>query len=77
MANTQTIIKRVEFVIEDEVTHCNVLYSSDEPENPIWGGGWKTKTFPASQNVVSILSNDLIDYVSWDNGREGVDDDEK
>lgn len=70
MANAHLTIKRVEFIIEDELTHCNVLYSSDEPGTP-WGGGWKTKTFPKSKSALDILKDDIKDYIMWNSGREG------
>ena len=71
MANAQTKIERVEFILEDELTHCNLFYSSNEPGTP-WGGGWKTKTFPASKSAIDILKDDVSDYLMWNNGREGV-----
>lgn len=69
MANVQTTIKKVEFIIEDELTHCNILYESSEPGNPFWGGRWKTKTFPKSKSAIDILKDDMSDYISWNNGR--------
>ena len=75
MANIQTTIDRVEFIIEKELTHCNVLYSSSEPGALGWGGGWKTKTFPASKSAIDILKEDLSEYILWSDGREGVNED--
>lgn len=72
MANAQTKIERVEFILEDELTHCNLFYSSNEPGTP-WGGGWKTKTFPASKSAIDILIEDVSDFIMWDSGREGVE----
>ena len=72
MANAQTKIERVEFILEDELTHCNLFYSSNEPGTP-WGGGWKTKTFPASKSAIDILKEDVSDFIMWNNGREGVE----
>lgn len=79
MSNVKTTIKRVEFIIEDELTHCNIFYQSSEPGNPFWGGGWKTKTFGKSVSAADILSDKknkygFIDYITWDNGRKGVED---
>lgn len=71
MANAILVIERIEFIIEDELTHCNVLYTSNEPGTP-WGGGWKTKTFPASKSAIDILKEDISDYILWNDGREGV-----
>lgn len=73
MANVKTEIKRVEFIIAKGLTHCNILYKSDEPGNPAWGGGWKTKTVPSSKDCIQILKEDVSDYLTWNNGREGVD----
>jgi len=72
MANAVTTIKRVEFILEDELTHCNLFYTSNEPGTP-WGGGWKTKTFPASKNAMDILKDDVSDFIMWKGGREGVE----
>lgn len=48
MANAQTKIERVEFILEDELTHCNLFYSSNEPGTP-WGGGLENKNIPCFQ----------------------------
>ena len=40
-----------------------------------WGGGWKTKTFPKSKSAVDIMNENVVDYLQWSNGREGVDKD--
>lgn len=77
MANVKTEVKRVEFIIEDELTVCNVLYSSDEPGNLAWGGGWKSKTFSKSKSAIDILKDEVSDYIIWNNGREGIRDYEK
>lgn len=74
MANVQTEIKKVEFIIEKELTHCNVYYKSSEPSNPFWGGGWKTKTFPSSVSAADILTDEknvhgFSDYIMWNTGR--------
>lgn len=69
MANAKVIIERVEFVIQKEQTHCNVLYSSNEQGTP-WGGGWKTKTFPLSVSAIDILKDHISEYLIWSNGRE-------
>lgn len=71
MGNVQTTIGKIEFIIKDELTHCNLFYSSTEPDNPAWGGGWKTKTFPKSKTVIDILKDDVANYLEWSNGREG------
>lgn len=70
MATAHTKIERVEFIIEDKLTHCNIFYSSDEPGTP-WGGGWKTKTFAADVSAIDILKDHISDYILWNIGREG------
>lgn len=68
MATAYATIRKVEFIIEDELTHCNIFYTSTEPGTP-WGGGWKTKTFPASKSAIDILKEDSADYILWNDGR--------
>lgn len=74
MANTLTTIERIEFILESELTVCNIFYSSNEPGNPFWGGGWKTKTFPKTKSAVDIMNEDASDYIVWNDGRDGVDE---
>lgn len=78
MANALLAIRRVEFIIENKLTHCNVFYESNEPGTP-WGGGWKTKTFPKSVSAADILTDEenkhgFADYIMWNSGRSGVED---
>jgi hypothetical protein len=73
MANVQTFIKRIEFSFQEESTVCNIFYSSSEPGHPVWGGGWKTKNFPASKTALSIIMEDAGDYLCWVDGREEID----
>lgn len=73
MANAHTAIERIEFIIQKELTICNVFYSSDEPGTP-WGGGWKTKTFPKSKTVIDIIVKSVPNYIIWAEGREGVNE---
>ena len=72
MANAHTAIERIEFILQEELTICNILYSSDEPGTP-WGGGWKTKTFPKTKSAVDIMNKDAPNYILWNDGRDGVD----
>ena len=67
--NTQVTVRRIEFFIEDEITHCNLFYTSTEPGNPAWGGGYKTKSFPASKSIVDFINEEVPDYLLWPNGR--------
>jgi hypothetical protein len=69
MANTRTEIKRLEFIIEDTKTHCNVFYTSDEPGNPFWGGGWKTMSFGSHWSITTFIEKHIAGYISWENGR--------
>jgi len=68
MANAHVEIKKLEFYFEENLTYCNVFYESDEPGTP-WGGGWKTKVFPASESAVDILQKYISDYIMWNSGR--------
>ena len=68
MANAITTIERVEFIIQTEMTHCNIFYSSNEQGTP-WGGGWKTKTFPSSKSAIDILKDDVSGYIMWSDGK--------
>ena len=79
MANVQTWVKRVEFIIEDDLLHCNLFYTSSEPGALHWGGGWKTKTFPKSVSAADVLTDEgnkygFSDYIMWNDGRTGVDE---
>ena len=69
MANAEVTIKRVEFVLDEELTHCNVFYTSSEPGIP-WGGGWKTKAFPASKPIIDILEQNISEFIMWEGGRK-------
>ena len=73
MANTKTAVIKVEFLFAPELTHCNVFYKSDEPGNPFWGGGWKTKTFPKQKSAIDILKDHVSDYIMWNDGREELE----
>ena len=58
-----------------------MFYTSDEPGNPFWGGGWKTKTFGKSISASDILNDKenrhgFIDYIIWNDGRSGVEENE-
>ena len=71
MSNTSITTKRIYFDIEDNHTICSIMITSDEPENPYWGDGWKHKKFPVTMSVIDIMReafNDM-DYLSWDRGR--------
>lgn len=73
MANAETKIERVEIVLKDDLTICNLFYTSNEPGTP-WGGGWKTKTFGVNTDVVEIMQVYVPAFLMWSNGREGVNE---
>jgi hypothetical protein len=58
-----TIIKKVLFVIEPELTHCYVAVDA-EGDCPLGVQGWHHKTFPASMSALDILKGDF-DYLMW------------
>jgi len=69
MANAELEIKIIDFTIKGETTHCNIFYTSNEPGNPLWGGGWKTKSFPKEVSAVDIINKEVAKYLDWDKGR--------
>lgn len=76
--NAQVSIARIEFIIQPELTICNLFYVSNEPGTP-WGGGWKTKTFPKETSAIDIMQKEVWvsednNYLMWSDGREGVDE---
>jgi hypothetical protein len=73
MSTAYTKIEKLEFIIQDELTVCNLFYTSTEPGTP-WGGGWKTKTFPKTKKVIDILKEDIYSFILWSDGREGLED---
>lgn len=70
MANAQLEIRLIEFVVNPEETICNLFYTSSEPDNPFWGGGWKNKTFPKSTSIVAFILKEVDDFLQWDNGKK-------
>jgi hypothetical protein len=50
-------------------TIVTLLYSSDEPAHPVWGGGVKQRTFPASiptgELMPQILGETGAAYIHW------------
>lgn len=71
MANAQTEVRLLEFVINPEETICNLFYTSSEPDNPFWGGGWKNKSFSKTKNIVEFMNEEIANYIDWDNGKKG------
>ena len=68
MADAYTTIRRVEFIFEDDLSFCNLYYTSTEPGTP-WGGGWKTTAFAASRSIVDFVEKETHNFLSWENGR--------
>lgn len=70
MANTDTYIRRAEIIFLKELTVVNLFVEFVPNEWPTGiGTGWRTRTFPASRNVVDILSTEVDNYLEWDFGR--------
>lgn len=68
MANVQTEITRLEFIINEEETVCNLYYTSSEPENIYWGGGWRNKSFKKGVSVVDFINEEVPNFLDWDKG---------
>ena len=74
MANTHVVIRRVEFIINNDLTHCNVFYESSEPGTLHMGGGWKTKAFPKDVAIVSeATAKEVANFMLWHEGRTHLD----
>lgn len=71
MANVQTEIRLIEFVINKDETICNLFYTSSEPDNPFWGGGWKNKSFASGVSIVDFINLEAANYLDWNNGKLG------
>ena len=52
MADSKLTFREIKFRIEDELTHCDVRWESDDPS--LCGYGAR-RTFPASVAVIDIL----------------------
>jgi len=63
MGKCESTIKKVLFVIEDEMTHCYVAVEA-KGDCPIGVQGWHHKSFPASISVEDILKK-YFDYLLW------------
>jgi len=69
MANCLTSIRLIEFVINEDETICNLFYTSTEPDNPFWGGGWMNKSFTPDISIVDFINSEATDYLQWNNGK--------
>jgi hypothetical protein len=72
MANTETYIRRVEFIFQEELTIVNMFIEFIPNDSAIVGTGWVTKTFPKSKSAVDIMNEDCGDYLMWPRGRVKV-----
>lgn len=68
MATAYISYERVEFIIREYFTICNISYTSTEPSTP-WGGGWKHKEFPSEKSLIDILNDEVTDFMKWDDGK--------
>lgn len=66
MATAITEVKKIEFTVGENETICRLQYGSSEPENPFWGGGWKTKSFDKNVSITEFLEAHAGDYLTWD-----------
>jgi hypothetical protein len=72
MANTETWIRRAEFIFQEELTICNLFIEFIPNDGPSFlGTGWRTKTFSKSKSAVDIMNEDCGNYLDWPLGREG------
>jgi len=67
-------VKKLEFVIDKEKTHCNIYYyyESKDLNNPLSGYGWRTKSFDPSITVYKIIKSELTNYQEWENGKINI-----
>lgn len=70
MPNAQISVRLIEFVINDEETICNLFYTSSEPDNPHWGGGWKNTSFHKEVTIIDFMATVLEGFLAWDNGKK-------
>ena len=70
MANVNTYIRKAEFIFKEDITICNLHIEFVPDEWPAgMGTGWRTKSFPASQNVVDFINTEVPNYLDWPFGR--------
>lgn len=69
MANDQINIDFYSFDFTDpQITKVVVKYRNlTEPSHPIWGGGTKTKDFPARIPAVELIEKEVVtlNFVNW------------
>jgi len=67
MADAQIIYRELNFLIGDKETVVTVVYTSDEPDSPYWGGGSKSKSFPPHRSIVDIIQTEIagLAFLLW------------
>ena len=69
MANDKINIDYYSFDFTDEqITTIVVRYRNlTEPGNPFWGGGTKTKNFPARMVAIDLIKNEIatLNFLTW------------
>lgn len=57
-------------------TVVTILYSSDEPAHPVWGGGVKQKTYPPTVPTAAIIPQICgetgVEYIHWQDAPPAV-----
>ncbi len=64
MGKCQTKIKKLLFVIEEELTQAYVAVEA-VGDCPIGVQGWHHKTFSKSRNVMDLLKEEVPDHLTW------------
>ncbi len=69
MANDRINIDFYSFDFTDhQITKVVVRYRNlTEPSHPIWGGGTKTKNFPARITAVELIEEEIVslNFIDW------------
>ena len=64
MGRCQSVIIEVRFIFEDGLTQVYVL-SNAIGDCPIGVQGWHHKTFPASMDALTIMKEEIANYLDW------------
>jgi hypothetical protein len=63
MGKCESIVKKVLFVIDEDLTHCYVAVEA-RGDCPMGVQGWHHKSFPANVPAIDILQGDF-DFLMW------------
>lgn len=65
--NATITTRKLTITMGKKETLVEVEYDSTEPESPLWGGSPKSKVFPSSKTVTSIITREVatLEYLSW------------